>query len=425
MKSKNCLLFAALLALPLLLTAQLQQIGHLSYNGLSLAGCWHHVDSLGNEYALVGTSKGLSIVDLTNPAQPVERFAVPGLTNNWREVKTWAGFAYVSTEANNSGITIVDLRSLPDTVAWKTWYGPGTDTLIRRSHALACADGHLYIFGGTQWGTVICDLADPWNPAVRSITNKEYVHDGYIRGDTLWASEIYAGRFSAFDVSDKTNPVLLATHPTPGRFNHNAWLSDNGRYLFTTDEKPNTPLGAFDISDLSNITQLDVYYPSKRPTFEVHNVRVLNDFLINPSYGGQLTIVDGHRPDNLIEIAHASLGNSLVWDADPYLPSGIVFATAKNEGLFVYQPTYQRAAYLEGRVTDAATGLPLPKVRVLVQDTPNSDVTRADGVFKTGAAQPGAYTLQVGKVGYKARTVPDVVLKTGETTWLELTLERF
>lgn len=418
-------LLLLLLFLPLSLFAQLQQVGHLSYAPASLAGCWHHVDNLGHEYALVGTSWGLSIVDVTNPAQPVQRFAVPGLPNNWREVKTWNNFAYVSTEANNSGITIVDLRSLPDTIAWKTWFGPGTDTLIRRSHALACADGHLYIFGGTQWGTVICDLADPWNPEVKSIYNKEYVHDGYIRGDTLWASEIYAGQFSVFDVSDKTNPILLATQPTPGRFNHNSWLSDNGRFLFTTDEKPNTPLGAYDISDLDNITLLDTYYPSKRPTFEVHNVRVLNDFLINPSYGGQLTIVDANRPDNLIETAHASLGNSLVWDATPYLPSGIVVATARNEGLFLFQPTYQRAAYLEGRVTDAATGYPLAKVKVVVQNTSNSAVTRPDGTFKTGAAQQGTYSLQVGKIGYRPLTVSDVVLKTGETTWLELTLEKF
>ncbi|MBK9335912.1 MAG: choice-of-anchor B family protein [Lewinellaceae bacterium] len=414
-----------LLFFPALLFAQLQQVGHLSYGNASLAGCWHHVDSLGNEYALVGTSWGLSIVDVNNPAQPVQRFAVPGLTNNWREVKTWGGFAYVSTEANNSGITIVDLRQLPDTVVWKTWYGPGTDTLFRRSHALACADGYLYIFGGTQWGTVTCDLADPWNPAVKNITNQQYVHDGYIRGDTLWASEIYAGQFSAFDISDKTNPVLLATQPTPGRFNHNSWLSDDGRFLFTTDEKPNTPLAAFDVSNLANITQLDLYFPSKRPTYEVHNVRVLRDFLINPSYGGQLTLVDAHRPDNLIEIANVSLGNSLVWDADPYLPSGIVLATAKNEGLFIYQPTYQRAAYLEGRVTDAATGNPLAKVKVVVQQTSNSDVTRADGTFKTGAAQAGTYTVQVGKIGYRPRTLTDVLLKTGETTWLELALERY
>ncbi|MBK6932577.1 MAG: choice-of-anchor B family protein [Saprospirales bacterium] len=418
-------LLILLFLLPQFLRAQLQQIGHLPYAPATLAGCWHYVDNQGNEYALVGTSKGLSIVDVRQPAQPVERFAVPGITNNWREVKTWGHFAYVSTEANNSGITIVDLSQLPVKVNWKTWFGPGTDTLVRKSHALACADGYLYIFGGTQTGVVICDLADPWNPSVRSIYRQQYVHDGYIRGDTLWSSEIYAGQFSVIDVSDKAQPVVLATQPTPGRFNHNSWLSGDGRTLFTTDEKPNTPVAAFDISDLENIRSLDRYFPSQKPTFEVHNVRVINDFLINPSYGGQLTIVDAHRPDILIETAWASLGNSLVWDADPYLPSGIILATAKNEGLFIFQPNYNRAAYLEGRVTDAATGQPLAKAKVVVQGSANSDASLPDGSFKTGVGQSGTYTVQVGKIGYKPLTVPNVALKAAETTWLELTLERF
>ncbi len=404
--------------------SQLTVLGHLPYAPATLAGCWHYVDSSGNEYALVGTSWGLSIVDVTEPTQPVQRFAVPGPTNNWREVKTWNGFAYVGSEANNSGITIVDLRRLPDTIAWKVWFGPGTDTLIRRSHTVACADGHLYIFGGTQWGTVICDLSDPWNPAVKSITKAEYVHDGYIRNDTLWASEIYAGRFSVFDVSDKTKPALLATQPTPAAFNHNSWLSDDSRYLFTTDERWNAPLASFDVSDLDNIRLLDTYYPSGRPTQEVHNVRVLNDYLINPSYGGQLTIVDAHRPDNLIEVAHISLGNSLVWDASPYLPSGNIIATARNEGLFVLKPTYERAAYLEGRVTDAETGQSLGRVKVVVQSTHNTDTTRPDGTFKTGAGAPGTYTVVFGRVGYESLTLTEVVLKRGETTWVEVALKR-
>ncbi len=415
-----------LLLLPQLVHAQLQQVGHLAYPGVTLAGCWHYTDSLGKEYALVGTNKGLSIVDVSDPAQPVERFTVPGYPNNWREVKTWKNFAYVTTEYSNkpSGITIVNLGYLPDSIVWKTWYGPGTDTLIRKSHTLACADGYLYIFGGTQQGAVICDLSDPWNPDVKSIYHDQYVHDGYIRGDTLWASEIYAGQFSVIDVSDKTAPKVLATQPTPAHFNHNCWLSDDSRFLFTADEKPYAPLVAYDVSDLENISELDRYQPSQHPGGEVHNVRVLRDFLINPSYSGQLTLVDAHRPDNLIETAWVSLGSSLVWDADPYLPSGIIVATAKLEGLFVFQPTYQRAGYLEGRVTDAATGQPLNKVRVLLAGTTDHDITGADGQFKTGAAA-GTWSVQVGKIGYKPLTVPDVVLKPGETTWLELTLERF
>ncbi len=404
---------------------QLEVMGHLPYAPLTLAGCWHYVDSFGNEYALVGTSQGLSIVDVSDPKTPTERFAVPGPPNNWREVKTWNGFAYVGSEANNSGITIVDLRRLPDTVQWRVWFGPGSDKIVLRSHTIACADGYLYIFGGTQQGVVICDLSDPWEPQVESIIPSPYVHDGYIRNDTLWTSEIYAGEFGVYDISDKKNPCRLASHPTPAAFNHNTELSDDSRYLFTTDERWNAPLASFDVTNLENVRLLDKYFPSVRPTAEVHNVRVRSGYLVNPSYGGQLTIVDAHRPDNLIEVAHILLGNSLVWDASPYLPSGNIIASVRNEGLFVLKPNYTRAAYVEGRVTDAATGRPLGGVKVMVRGTANTDISRPDGTFKTGAGAPGKYEIIFGKVGYQSKVLSDVALYRGETTLVEVALERF
>ncbi|MBK8557275.1 MAG: choice-of-anchor B family protein [Lewinellaceae bacterium] len=407
----------------------LQLIGHLPYDTATLAGCWHYVDSSGTEYALVGTSKGLSIVDLSNPTQPFQRFAVPGISNNWREVKTWGGFAYVGTEASNSGVTIIDLRQLPDTVLYKTWQGDGVyENQIVKSHALATADGYLYLFGGIAGnmlsnGAVICSLSDPWNPHVVGYYSNAYVHDGYIRDNTLWTSEIYNGWFGVVDITDKTNPQLLATQPTPGAFNHNTWLSDDSQTLFAADEKLNAPLAAFDVSDLDNIKLLDVYYCSQDPSREVHNVRVFNDFLINPSYGGQLTIVDAHRPENLIETAWAVMGNSLVWDADPYLPSGIVFATAKNEGLFIYQPNYTRAAYLEGTVTDAQTGMPLNNARVFVENTIFADTTKQTGQYKTGASVAGIFSIRAEKPGYETQIIPDITLTAGELAIVDIALQ--
>ncbi|MEO6037642.1 MAG: choice-of-anchor B family protein, partial [Saprospiraceae bacterium] len=338
-------LLAFLLAVPVLLTAQskLQLIGHLPYAPLSLAGCWHYVDSTGGEWALVGTSGGVSFVDMSVPTAPVERFTVPGLTSNWRELRTWNGFAYVGSEASGSGITIVDLRSLPDTIYWKVWRGDGAYTdKIDRSHTVQAEAGYLYIFGGgnVTSGATIADLTDPWNPHIVGKYTLNYVHDGFIRGDTLWTSEIGLGQFGVVNIADRTDPQLIITQPTPGGVNHNTGLSDDSKYLFTTGETPGAPLGAFDVSHLENITLVDRYFPSQKPTSEVHNVRVFGDYLLNPAYGGQLTIVDATYPDNLIETAWTIMGNSLVWDADPYLPSGIVFATAKNEGLFIFQPTY-------------------------------------------------------------------------------------
>ncbi|HRI62245.1 MAG TPA: carboxypeptidase regulatory-like domain-containing protein, partial [Saprospiraceae bacterium] len=180
--------------------------------------------------------------------------------------------------------------------------------------------------------------------------------------------------------------------------------------------------GAFDVSDLDNITLLDTYLPSQKPAAEVHNVRVKGNFLVNPSYGGQLTIVDATRPDNLIETAWAILGNSLVWDADPYLPSGIVFATAKSEGFFVFQPTYQHAAWLEGFVTDSLSGQPLSEAKVFVLNTPNADTSKFNGSYKTGAAMPGPYTVQVLKPGYQTKLIQNVWLETAEVTSLNIAL---
>lgn len=409
----------AFLAVSCSMKAQnLERIGHLSYAPRWLAGCWHHVDQTGREWALVATNTDLSIVDMDDPTQPVERFVVPGALNGWREVRTWAGYAYVCSEASGSGITIVNLNYLPDSIQTKHWYGSGFfEGMVNKGHTLQTADGHLYIFGGQSisTGAVIISLTDPWNPKVLSKYAANYVHDGYIRGDTLWTCEFYEGQFGVVDISDKSNPVLLATHPTPFGKTHNAELSEDGKTLFTTEEIEWGPVTAFDVSDLDNITLLDMYRPSQRPSGEVHNLRMMpGDFMVCPSYKSQLSIVDASQPDNLIEIAWDSVGTTMVWDADPYLPSGILFATSRHQGLFVYQPTYAPAARIQGMVTDAITGLPLINAKVFVLNTNNADTTQANGIYKTGAATTGNYSMLVERVGYQPQVVTNVALTGGE-----------
>ncbi|MFI5218791.1 MAG: hypothetical protein ACHQNT_04820 [Bacteroidia bacterium] len=84
-----------------------------------------------------------------------------------------------------------------------------------------------------------------------------YIHDGYVRNDTLWAAHIYAGYVGVYNVSNKANPVLLATQNTTNNFPHNTWLSTSGRALFTTDEVSNSYLTSYDVSDVTNIFELD------------------------------------------------------------------------------------------------------------------------------------------------------------------------
>ena len=59
----------------------LDSLSHINYQQLheaDLNDVWGYVDEMGNEYALVGTSKGTSIVNVTNPSNPFEVFWVPG-----------------------------------------------------------------------------------------------------------------------------------------------------------------------------------------------------------------------------------------------------------------------------------------------------------------------------------------------------------
>ena len=128
-------------------------------------------------------------------------------------------------------------------------------------------NGICYIFGAGNpagWpqvptGAIFLDVAaNPTSPTHLGQWNEQYIHDGMARGDTMYVGCIYDGSVHIVDVSDKANPSTLGSAYTPDLFTHNAWVSDDGNYVFTTDEKPDGYLGAFDISDLNNIEELFV-----------------------------------------------------------------------------------------------------------------------------------------------------------------------
>ncbi len=406
----------------------LTKLGLLSYGSTHVAGVWHHVDSLGNEYALVGAWDRLSIVDVTDPVNPVEVFSSPAVSgSNWREVTTWNGFAYSVSEAGG-GVMIVDLRYLPDSIVSSSWTGDGAISgQLLQAHTIKAQDNYLYVFGahiGVR-GAIIADISNPSQPVYTGIYDSKYIHDGYIRNDTLYAAEINNGTVDVVDVSNKSNPVSVTTFFSPGRFVHNCALSDDGKTIFTTDEQPLNPVGAFDIQNIFNIVPVFRYYSTKMPNQETHNVRVLNDYLINPSYGSQLTICDASKPDNIVEIADYPTGFHLCWDADPYLPSGNILATDGDSGLFIFSVNYKRACFLEGTITDSLTHLPLNNVTVHILNTDKFTQSNFSGIYKTGIADTGTYTVVIAKPGYITKVIPGIVLSSGGVTVLNVELKPF
>jgi choice-of-anchor B domain-containing protein len=400
--------------------------------GVSLSNIGGFVDSQGNEYALVGYFEGLDIVDVTDPDNPVVKFTVPGPQSDWREVKTWGNYAYVTTEGGNSGLQIIDMSNLPASINSKFWKGSGSiNNQIETIHALHIEDAHVYLFGSNLFNgaALIASLNDPWNPVYLGRTPGSYIHDGYVRNDVLYAGHIYDGYFAVYDVTNKAQPVLLAQQNTPGNFTHNTWLNDAGNVLLTTDEVNNSYLTAYDISDLGDIQEIARYQTTPGSGSIGHNTHVINDYAVTSWYKDGVSITDVSRPDNIVSVGFYDTypqgtggGFSGCWGVYPFLPSGTIVASDINNGLFVLTPTYTRACYLEGVVTDSVSGLPLNNATVTIIGANITKNTNVQGEYKTGTVTPGTVSVQVTRAGYISKTINNVVLNNGQLTVVDVQL---
>lgn len=390
----------------------------------TLGNIWGYVDSLGNEYALVGGRTGLSIVDVTNPDSIFQVVRIPGPVNLWKEIKTYGHYAYVTTEGGG-GLQIVNLANLPGTnLPVTNWVPNFAGNNLDNIHALHIDNGKVYLYGSNlaNGGIVVGDLTNPWSPQIVNIYDGAYVHDGIVRNDTAYAGEIYNGRFRVLRMN-QFPPTVLNQQATPNNFTHNTWLSDDSKFLFTTDERDNSFLAAYDVSDITDIKFIDKIQTNPGSNSIVHNTYYKDGYCVTSWYTEGLTIVDAHRPHNLVQVGKydtfdgADGGFHGAWGVYPYLPSGnilvsnmdtIVGPLQNNAGaLFVITPTYKRAAYLEGTVRDSITGLPINNAAINISSADPTSLTssNASGSFATGTHLQGTYAVNFTKNGYIPKTI--------------------
>lgn len=439
----RAILLSAVLIPALAATAQLNIdfVGQLDYQLLrnsNLSNLWGYTDELGNEYALMGVCGtdaqnpgGLSVVSLADPTNPQEIFFFPGPASIWREIKVWGDYAYVTTEAADGELTIVDLSPLPQSTNLPAivWDAPGWTT----SHSLFIDEnGRLFIHGANRGngGVIMYDLTqDPMNPVEVGEFDTWYCHDSFARGDTLYAAHIYDGFFSIVDVSDPAAPVLLGTKNTPSDFTHNTWLDSSGDYLFTTDERTNAYVGAYDVSDPTDITEVDRLRSDNGSGAIPHNTYWLNGYAVTSYYTFGVTIYDVSDPHNMVEVGHydttplAGDGFNGAWGVYPYFPSGNLIISDMQRGLFVLAPTYVQACWLEGPVTNAVTAALVGNATVQITGTSATDITGVDGQYATGFATAGSYTVIASAPGYYPATINGVQLVNGQVTVLPIQLE--
>ena len=440
------ILLILIIVLPLFTIAQssynLSLLGTYEWNTTEGSDIWGWVDPVNqNEYALVGLNDGFSCVNVSNPSNPIEEFYISDVNSTWRDVKTWGNYAYVTTEAN-AGLLIVDLTDMTGNTFWHVSNfvnTSGSSVEFTAAHNLYIDEnGICYIFGASSNngsnpsdGAIFLDVdANPINPVYLGEWDDEYIHDGMARGDTMYAGCINTGDLYIVDVSNKSNPATIGTHQTPNAFTHNAWVSDDGNYVFTTDEKSDAYIGSYDISDMSNIQEIDRIQSNPESNSIPHNTHVDGDFLITSWYRDGTTVHDISNPHNLVQVAYydsytGSPSNQYqgdgfegCWGTYPFLPSGIIISSDINSSsngngrLLIYERGFSGACHLEGNVTDGSSGATIVGANVVILNTTiaNASTTNLSGDYTSGNADAANYDVVFSKPGYLTDTLQTTLL---------------
>ncbi|MFK7775722.1 MAG: choice-of-anchor B family protein [Saprospiraceae bacterium] len=435
---KKSLLLSVLCFYFFSLSAQLNisYVGDLPYSE-ELSDIWGYAAPDGTEYAIVGVYNGTSLVSLADPANPVEVGFIPGAQSIWRDIKTYGDFAFVTTDQGSDGLLVIDMTNLPTSFESYYWKPQllNQGTLNTCHNIYIDEDGWMYLAGCNlnNGAVMIFDVfTDSYNPVFVNNIQGSYAHDVFTKGNNMYSSNLTNG-LQIFDVSDKMDIQLGGVQTTAFNFTHNAWSTDDNNFVFTTDELANAPVGAYDVSNLNDIKEMDQFRPTTTLGEGVipHNAHVWNDFVIVSYYSDGCIILDATHPDNLIEVGNfdtfipSNTGFNGAWGAYPYLPSGLILVSDISSGLYVLQPNYVQGCYLEGLVTDANTSASISGVEITIDaPAPNIDYSDNAGEYKTGQAIPGTFEVTFTKTNYYPLTT-SAVFENGVITILDVQMIPF
>ncbi len=286
-------------------------------------------------YALVGNNAtGLHIVDTTDPANP---FAVSTVTTVPRfDMKTRGSLVYCVDGLANPG-KILDIAQPANPVVVGSF--PGGHNVVIDD------EGYLYV---CLPGLRIFDLGpDPAQPVLvweDPLSDGNDGHDATVIGDTLYEFRgAYGVRF--WDVTNRSAPVLLgAIEDSTIAYAHNGWPTEDGHYLFVTDEMSRDPVPDITVWDISEFSAPQRVAEIGDPTSSVHNCYVVGDFLFVAYYTAGFKVFDVSDPVNPV-LADAEDTSAFTGEGNfdgafgcyPFSPDGCVYINDRPNGLFVFR----------------------------------------------------------------------------------------
>ncbi len=393
--------------------------------------CYGYRDpNTGVEYAILGTNTGTSVWNVGDPFNPYETGFIPstGATpNHWRDFDTYGDNLYVTTEGSAGGLQVIDLANPEAPVQVIKKHNFTSHTLwIDQGAGVAYCMGAGGIVGAAGFRGY--SLADPNNPTILADWASPYYHDLWASNGVAYGAAIFeGGHFDILRVTNLPTVTVKAAVAYANGFTHNVWPSDDGQYLYSTDELLGTgTVRVWDISDTASVVQV-AQFPVWTNTC-VHNVYIKNDTAYCAWYEEGVLAFDVTDPLTPVQIGSFDTGPDTVaignyagcWTVYPFLPSGVVVSSDIKQGMHLLYYA-DEIGVVSGTVTDFVTGLPIAGAEVAVPDFFNRRVT-TDGAGNYSAILPGgSHDVNASAAGYLS-DLTGAAVTDGDTTDLDIAL---
>lgn len=271
--------------MPLLAFSQIELLGSLT-TGNSGTDIWEYIDPNNGKVFAIAGGNGMSVVEVTDPANPVQVAHLPSVPGF--DVKVWQHYVYCATGGSGTA-SIVDINDP---------YNPQVVGTFPSAHNFHIdANGTLF---ASYPALRIYDLNfDPTAPTFITEVGGEG-HDVTVRGNLMIDCHGYSGT-NLYDISDLNNPVLLSSITDPTiTYHHQGDVSSDGNYLYICDELSNHPqadITVWDISDISNPVRVSEYADASATT---HNLYVIGNYAYASYYTAGLRVFDLNDPSQLV-----------------------------------------------------------------------------------------------------------------------------
>lgn len=365
--------------LDLLARVPLSELEPGAPSNLAANDIWGWTDAAANRrYLLVGRQNGVSIVDVTEPVDPVPVGRLPSAagTSTWRDIKVYADHAFVVADgAPGHGVQVLDLRRLRDASEFTEFTEDARYDRVSSVHNIVVNEetGFAYAVGSNGGGETcggglhMIDVRSPRSPTFAGcfamdgtgLAGTGYTHDAqcvvYAGPDTEHrGQEICVASNETdlviVDVTDKSDPVGLSTasYPDAG-YVHQGWLTPDHRYFLQNDELDElsgsvaqTRLLVWDVTDLDDPVLATEHFGPTEATD--HNLYVRGDLAYYSNYTFGVRVLDVRDPRQPVERAFfdthpasdaPGFGGS--WSNYPFFDDGVIAVSSSHDGLFLLQ----------------------------------------------------------------------------------------